>query len=359
MVHGGIGADAQPQNAAGRNTGGLAKISDNGGQGLLDDGVLQLLLAAGTAAFDDAVDNIRAEADLTVAGRALGHQLAGFQIRQHHGNGGGADIDGAANDGGVGGIGNFHALEGIVLNFALDTDGEVMLPQRGCQLDHDGIGHLHFLHAKLSRNRPLKALHIGHGIVQGRLCHGDHHGAEIVGKGNAAFLQLCLAILKNGDLLGRGKVSGLHPALVSGGNVRHQHGAIGDHLAVAAQAPAGIIFFVGDMAGGNGIHFAVQQLHTALAAGAVTGAGGVDGHIGTAGQLQQVITGVTFDLNRAAALDLEGYFHLWKSFRKYLLILNLQQSHDGCAEIENGQSGDRRPDRIGFLVSPAGDPMHR
>ena len=129
---------------------------------------------------------------------------------------------------------------------------------------------------------------------------------------DAAVLQILLAVLENGDLLGARKVRGLHAALVGGCDIRHQHGAVAADLAAAGQTPAGFIFLVGDMAGGDGVHLALNKLHAAFAAGAVAGAGGVNGHIGTAGQLQQVITGVAFDYNGASALNLEGYFHVVK-----------------------------------------------
>ena len=71
---------------------------------------------------------------------------------------------------------------------------------------------------------------------------------------------------------------------------------------------AGIVLFLGDMPGGNGLQFALQQLHTALAAGAVAGTGGIDGHIGPTGQLQQIVTGVALDADAFGAFDLKQDF---------------------------------------------------
>lgn len=115
VVHGGVGAHGQAQNVVGGNLGLLAEVRNNGGQGLLDDGILQFLAAAGLALLNNAVDDIRTEANLAVAGGALGKELAGLQIGEHHGDGGGADIDGAAHDCGVVGGANLHAAENIAL----------------------------------------------------------------------------------------------------------------------------------------------------------------------------------------------------------------------------------------------------
>ena len=115
MVHGGVGTDGQPQNAAGGNLGAGTEVGDDGGEGFFDDGILELLPSAGFALLNDAVNHICAVANLTVAGGALGKNLAAFQIRQHHGDGGGANVDGTAHHGGVSGGGDFHAAEAAVL----------------------------------------------------------------------------------------------------------------------------------------------------------------------------------------------------------------------------------------------------
>ena len=69
------------------------------------------------------------------------------------------------------------------------------------------------------------------------------------------------------------------------------------------------------MAGGDGIYLTLKELDPALAAGAVTGAGSIDGHIGSTSQFQQIVALITFNDYGGSSLDLEGYFHFWKSFQ--------------------------------------------
>lgn len=76
VVHGGVGADAKLQNGPGIHADGLTEVRHDGHQSLLDDGILELFLTAGAALLDDAVDDIRAVADLAVAAGALGEDLA-------------------------------------------------------------------------------------------------------------------------------------------------------------------------------------------------------------------------------------------------------------------------------------------
>ena len=203
MVHSGICRHAQPQNTPGVDIRRFAQVGNNGVQGLLDNGILQLLFTAGTALLNNPVDHIRTVADLSVAGGAFRQQLAGSQIRQHHGDGGSADIDGAAHNGGVGGVTDLHAQECIPLQFALDTDSEVVFPQSVGQLHHNGKGNFYVFHVQSALDRPGQALIVGHGVVQGRCFHLHNYGAERISKGNAAAPQVILAVLKNRDLLGR------------------------------------------------------------------------------------------------------------------------------------------------------------
>ena len=130
----------------------------------------------------------------------------------------------------------------------------------------------------------------------------------MIGKFNAAFLQLILAVLKNGNLLGAAQIRSLHPALVGGCNIRHKYGAVPYYLTIAGQPPAGLKFFLTDVAGLDGLHLALHQLHPAFAAGAVTGAGSIDGHIGTTGKLQQIIPNIAFHCDFRRAFNLENYF---------------------------------------------------
>ena len=234
MVHGGVGAYAQAEDTPGVKARRLAQARHNGGQGLLDNGVLELFLAAGLPLLNDPVDDIRAIADLAVAGGSLGQNLAAGQVRHDHGDGGGADINGAAVDARIFGAANLHTGEGLSLQAALDADREIVLPENGRHADHDRMGNLHGLHPQGLFNGPGQALVVRHGVVQAGLRHGEHHAAVGIGKVNAALLQVLLGLVENGDLLGGGQVRRLHPALVGRGNVRHKNGAVPCHLGRAA-----------------------------------------------------------------------------------------------------------------------------
>ena len=87
VVHGGVGSHAQLQNALGIQINTLTEVGDDGGQGLLDDGILEILLTAIAALLDDAVDNVSAVADLTVTGGSLGKEVAAFKVNENCGNG--------------------------------------------------------------------------------------------------------------------------------------------------------------------------------------------------------------------------------------------------------------------------------
>ena len=230
MVHGGIRAHAHAQNGRAGDPRGLAQIGNDGVQGLLQNGVLELFLAAGLALLDDTVDNVRAVTDLAVAGGTLRQDLACGQIGQHHGDRGGADVDGAADNHGVLRSANLHAAEGIVQKFALHAHVEAIFPQDMRQLHHDAEGNFHFFHAQRFLQRPGQALVVGHGVVQARLGHGQVNRTEPIGKVNAALLQLALAGVENGDLLGAAQIGGLHPGLIGAGNIRDKHGAVANDL---------------------------------------------------------------------------------------------------------------------------------
>ena len=334
MVHGGVGTHGQTEDGFCRDTGGFAQVCHDGNQSFLDDGILKLLLAAVPALLDDAVDDIGTVADLAVAGRAFGQDLAGFQVRQDHGDGGGADVDGTAHDDGVIGCGDFHTLEFGFCLAALDADVEIVCTEGGGQLHHDGEGDVDLFGTGGGLNGPDQTFNVGHGVIQGGCFHGNIDGMVGIFKNDAAFLQLSLAILENGDFLRGAEVSGLHAALVSAGDVGHENGAVAHNLGVAGQTPAGVIFLGGDMAGGDGFNLALNQLHATFAAGAVAGTGGIDGHVGAASQFQQVITGVTFNLNRGRALNLEGYFH------SNLLSSCFRRGRFGtCGEVKSWERG--------------------
>ena len=305
MVHGGVGGHAQLQNASGVDAGALAQIGNDGIQGFLHNGILQLLLAAGTTLLNDAVDHICAIADLTVAGRTLGQNFAAEKISKNHGHGGGADVDGAADNGAVVRAAYFHTMEDAAIQPALDANAPVVFPQRAGQLDHDGEGDMYFFHTQRILGRPNKTLDVGHGVVQGGFGHGNNRSAEGIGKFNAAGFQLRLAFFENSHFLRTGKVGGFHTALISGSNIRNKDGAVAGDFAVAAQTPAGVKLFLRNVAAGEGVQLTINQLHTTLAAGAVTGAGGIDGHIGPSCQFQQIVADLGFDHHGGSAFDLE------------------------------------------------------
>ena len=295
---------------------GLAEVRNDRRQGLLDHSVLEPFPAAGLALLDDTVDNVRAVADLAVAGGAFCQQLAADQVGQNHGHRGGTDIDGAADDAGILGIANFHAAESAPCQLALDTDPPPEFPEGRRQLDHHAEGNLHLLNAQRFLHRPGQALDVRHGVVQARLRHGDHGAAEVVCKLNAAGTQIGFRAFENGDLLGAAEVCGLHPGLVGAGNVRHQHGAVAVYLGTAAQPPALVPFLLGNVAALQRVQRSLRQLHPAFAAGTVAGARRVNSHVGTAGSFQQIVAEVALDGYGAAALNLENHFaHVMFSFR--------------------------------------------
>ena len=131
MVHGGIGRHAQPQNTSWGDIGGLTQAGNDGIEGLFHNGILQFFLTARSSLLNNPVDHIRAITNLSVTGRALGQQLSGNQVGEHHGDGGSADVNGTAHNSCVLGIANLHAQEGISLHLALDTDMKMMLPKCG------------------------------------------------------------------------------------------------------------------------------------------------------------------------------------------------------------------------------------
>ena len=320
MVHGGVGADGQPEDAPGIDPGGLAQVPDDGGEGLLDNGVLELLLAPGLALLDDPVNDIGAVADLAVAGGTLGKDFAADKVRQHHGHRGGADIDGAARDGGFLRGAQLHAPEALPAQLALDAEGKIVFPEGGGKLYHNLVGNLHGLYPGFRLNGPGEALVVGHGVVQAGLVHGEHQAAEAVLEGNAAFLKLTLTGFKNGDLLGGGKVRGFHSGLVGAGNIGDKDGAVVGDLAAAAEPPARFIFLVGNVPGPEGIQGSGNQLHPAFAAGAVAGAGGVDGDVGPPCQLQKIASHAALHRNLGGTLNLkDNLWHIKTCFLPFLL----------------------------------------
>ena len=313
VIHGGVGTDGQAENAPGIDLCAAAQAGDQGHQSLLDDGVLELLLAACTALLNDSIDDVGTEPDLTVAGGGFGKQVAADQIHQHHGHGGGTDIDGTACDHRILRRADLHHMEGVPSQGTLNAHFKVVFPEGGCHLHHDLKGNGDMLHTYGLFHRPGQPLHVGHGVVQGGLGHLHHHTAVVVGKRQAAFLQLLLAVGKDLNFLGTAQVGSLHSGLVSAGNIGHQYGHITGHLGAAAQSPAILPLLVGDMAALDRIQLAFQKLHTAFAAGTVTGTGRINGHIGTPCQFQQVFACIAVNQYRGCPFNLECNFHIRKS----------------------------------------------
>ena len=307
MVHGGVGTHGEPQNGPGGDACGAAEVCNNGGQGLFHNGILEPLFAALLALLDDAVDDIGAVADLAVAGGTLGQNFSVGEVRQDHGNGGGANVDGAPYHGGVLGGADFHAAEGIAFQLTLDADVEVLLPENVGKLHHDAVGDFHICHPKLLLDGPAQALVVGHGVVQRGLCHKHFHGPIGIFKMDAAVAQILLALLENGDFMRAGKVCHPHSALIGAGNVGDENGAVAADLAAAGESPALVVFFLENMVAGQGLHLSRHQFYPALAAGAVAGAGSVNGHVGPAGQLQQIIAVVAVNDDGIRPFNLENY----------------------------------------------------
>ena len=309
MVHGGIGAHGQPEDAPGIYPGGFAQVHNDGGEGLLDNGILELLFTPGLALLNDPVDHVGAVADLPVAGGTLGKDLPGSKVRQHHGHRGGADVDGTARDYGIIRRAQLHAAENIHAKFTLDANPKTVFPEGRGKLYHDRIGNLHGVRSGFCLNGPGEPLVVRHGVVESRLVHPENQGPEPVFESNAAFLKLALAGFKNGDFLGGGQIGGFHPGLVGAGNVGNEYGAVPGDLAAAAEPPARFIFLVGDVPGPEGIQLPGYQLHPAFAAGAVAGAGGVDSHIGPPCQFQQIASHAAIHRDLGGALNLKD--DLW------------------------------------------------
>ena len=123
---------------------------------------------------------------------------------------------------------------------------------------------------------------------------------------NARILQLLAEIFKDGNLLWRAEVRHFHPGAVSGGDIGHLNLRVAADLGQAGQPPAGGVLLAGDVAVDGGVQTAGGQPDPAFAAYAVAGAGGVDGHIGFPGHIQELFTGVGVDRHRIAGFKAEG-----------------------------------------------------
>ena len=310
MVHRGVGGDADAENARDGDARRFAHRRDQRQERLFEDRVLQALDAAGLRLLDDAVDDVRAVADLTVAGRGLGRERAGGKVHENAGDGRGADIDGAAVERRVGLFRNVHHGQHAVRQRAGDEDLEIRVPQRLGEL-FDGMVGEPDLRAAVERGlrEARKALGVGHGVVERRFVQLDQGLHKVVREVDAGSLHILLQLVEDRDLLAGGEVSRLHPALIGGGDVGDENGDVTRGLCRAAEPPAGGIIRIGDVAGLHAGHVAGDELHAAFAARAVAVAGRVDGDVGRLGSLENGAAGRggEMDLLRAV-FELEGDF---------------------------------------------------
>ena len=318
MVHCRVGRDADAEDAGHGDPGRLAHRGHERQERLFEDRVLQTLRAAGLLLLNDAVDDVRAVADLAVAGGGLGCERAGLQIHQNASDGRGADIDGAAVDGSVLLFRDVQNGQHTVGQRAGDENGEVCFAQRLRELFDRMIGELHVRTAVERVLRKVReTLGVGHGVVERRLVEREDGLHKVVCKVDARGLHILLQLVEDRDLLAGGEVCRLHAALVGGGNVRDHDDDVSRGLRRTAQAPACGVILIGDMAGLYAGDLAGDELHAALAAGAVAVAGCVDGDVGRLCSFENGAAGCggEFDL-LCAVFKLEGDFvHVICSFR--------------------------------------------
>ena len=161
----------------------------------------------------------------------------------------------------------------------------------------DGIGQDDLLigAAGLLLHRPEQPLIVGHGVVQGGGGEGQGKEGQIAGEVDAGGEHLGPQPLKNGDLLRGVQIGHLHAAAVGGGDIGHLNYRVAGDRGAAGQPPAVGVLLLGDVAAGGRVHLPLNQADPALAAAAVAGAGGVDGHVGLPGQLQEVFSRICVD----------------------------------------------------------------
>ena len=283
VVHRRVAGDAQAHDARGRQLGILAQGLHQRDERLLEDGVLQLLAAAGLALLDDTVDDVRAVADLAVAAGRLGQQAAVLHVEQHGGDRRGADVDAdAAQREGVVLAGHVENGENTVLQLAEDAHGKGVVAQGLRQAAHGVPRQADGVDAVLRLERAGQALVIGHGVVERRFLELKVDGAEAVAEADACTLDAREQLLEDTDLLAAGQVGRLHAAAVGRGDVRHEHHGVGRRVHAARKAPAVCILLVGDMGRLRAGQLAGDELHAALAARAVAGARRIDGDVGLA-----------------------------------------------------------------------------
>ena len=202
MVHGGVAGDGDAEDAVGRDAGGLAHQAHHRAQRLFQDRVLKPLHAAGLALLDDAVDDVRAVADLTVAGGRLCGEFAAGHVHQDAGDGGRADVNGAAVDGRILLRGHVDDQQPVTLTDGGSRHLEVGVAERFGQLMHHVVAQLYRLTAALGLDGARKTLGVGHGVVERRLVQRQAElDKGIVRKVDPGGLQIGLELFKDLDLL--------------------------------------------------------------------------------------------------------------------------------------------------------------
>ena len=320
MVHRRVRGNAHAEHARDGNARRFAHRRDERQQRFLQNRILQPLDAAGLALLDDAVDDIRTVADLTVARRGLRRQRAGLQIHEHARDGRGADIDGAAVERRVLFFGYVHDGQHAVRQRAGDLYLEIGLAQRFCKLFDRVIGEPDLCAAvECVLCEARKPLGVGHGVVERRLVQRKNRLHKVVREVHACGLHVLLQLVEDRDLLAGGQVCRLHAALIGRGDIGDEHGDVPGRLRRAAQTPARGIVLVGDVTGLHAGDLAGNELDAALAARAVAVAGRVDGDVGRFRGLQNGAAGRggEFDLLRTV-FELEGDFvhAVWVPFRQ-------------------------------------------
>ena len=309
VVHGGVPGQDHAVDPAGVDAGGAVHGGEHGDDGLLDHRVLEAAASALLTGLDDAVDDVRAVADLPVAAAGLGENFPGLQVHQHTGQGGGAQVQGEARQGRGAVLGEHIPDEDAVLVPGDDAlDGKGAVPKDPAQVPQDAVGQddAALVHPGSGLNGPQEALVVGHGVIQGGLAEGEGQEVQVTAEGDARRLQLGAQILKDGDLLRGGEVRHLHAAPVGAGDIGDLDLRVAHHGGQAGQTPPGGVLLLGDVAVDGGVQGPGGQAHPALAAHAVAGTGGVDGHVGLPGHVQELFSGVGVDGYALAALKAEG-----------------------------------------------------
>ena len=178
VVHRGVAGEAHAVNAVGREIRASAHFLNQRAEGFVDHGLLQPRAAALLAGFDDAVDHVRAVADLAVAGARLGQNIAVFHIYQQRGDRRGAQVDHEAGDRRFVRAGQHvqHA-NGIALGFENGAHVKRVLAQHAGQLFERRIRDHDRLRARFLAQLPRQTLVVRHRVVHRRLGQLHAHAA--------------------------------------------------------------------------------------------------------------------------------------------------------------------------------------